>query len=207
MDITKILGYGLSGLCFLLFLLSFRLISQEQKQAQPRKSILQIIMLFMFLTLVSTVAVGWMGIVQVGKNEQLAVANKILEKNDSLSTRQHKVDEWVDRINDPEKQKGLTPEAQKDTVLHDAQKIKAVSDTIAQSLVIAEEVNPQDKVKVNEANTKIAAASEAIRVTPAKDTMRIRKLTRDIFLSQKVINEVSDKAKTARRAKLAAAKN
>src|SRR5437588_2492063 len=81
MDIIKILGFGLSGLCFLLFVLSFRLISQEQQHEQPRKALVQLIYVFMLLTLISTVTVGWFGIVQ-NKNSVLA------SKNDSLSAAQ-----------------------------------------------------------------------------------------------------------------------
>lgn len=184
MDITKILGYGLSGLCFLLFVLSFRLISQEQKQTQPRRSILQIIMLFMFLTLVSTVSVGGMGIVQMNKNQELAAVNNKLLQSDTIITQLSKVDKWADNINDEEKFRNLTPEAKTDSIRLDAKKIAALTDTLATTVLANPSASAEEKQVVQKTNQQIAAATKALVALPAKDSIGRRKLVKEIKRSE-----------------------
>ena len=53
-DIPSILSYGVIGLGFLLAFLTFRLLSNEQKNEKPRKSILNACYLFMVFSLILT---------------------------------------------------------------------------------------------------------------------------------------------------------
>src|ERR1700676_968508 len=70
LNVLEILRVGLAGLCFLLSLLSFWLIQQEQqKEGDPRKGILQAIYTFMFVNLVTAAlvaAAGYLGPQQPG---------------------------------------------------------------------------------------------------------------------------------------------
>jgi hypothetical protein len=184
MNITEILGYGLSGLCFLLFVLSFRLISQEQKQTQPRKSILQIIMLFMFLTLASTLAVGWVGIVQMGENRKLAEVNNKLLKSDTINTQLTRIDKWADNINDEDKFKGLTAKAKTDSIREDANKLTATADTITTSVLADPEALPEEKQAVQVANQQIAAANGALKNLRPEDSVTRKKLVTGIKRNQ-----------------------
>lgn len=62
LNVVEILRAGLSGLCFLLSLLAFWLIRQEQNRVHaPRKGILRIIYLFMAANLVTALLVGGLG--------------------------------------------------------------------------------------------------------------------------------------------------
>src|SRR5271169_945241 len=62
LNVLEILRLGLGGFCFLLSLLSFWLIRQEQaRPSDPRRGILQVIYSFMTANLVSAILVAGLG--------------------------------------------------------------------------------------------------------------------------------------------------
>jgi hypothetical protein len=62
LNVVEILRLGLSGFCFLLSLLAFWLIRQEQKRSKdPRKGIVQVIYIFMAVNMTSALLVAGLG--------------------------------------------------------------------------------------------------------------------------------------------------
>jgi hypothetical protein len=186
MDITKILGYGLSGLCFLLFVLSFRLISQEQKQTAPRKPIMQIIVFFMVLALISTISVGWLGIVQMNKNEQLADLNKNLYQRQELQEDNIKGDEIIHAL-DTLPKAPLNAQVKKATLVAKATEFKAESDTLVQQLA---DLDPEQLEKAKKENEKIVKIVSAIQAVPVNDTLQFRKLKNELILHNERIKGI-----------------
>jgi hypothetical protein len=186
MDITKILGYGLSGLCFLLFVLSFRLISQEQKQTAPRKPIMQIIVFFMVLALISTISVGWLGIVQMNKNDELAALNKNLYKRQELQNDNVKGDEIIHTL-DTLPRAPMNLQAKKATLVAKASEFKAESDTLVQQLA---DLDPEQVGKAREEQDKISKLVTTLQAIPVTDTLQFRKIKNELTLHNERVKEI-----------------
>jgi hypothetical protein len=89
LNVVEILRAGLSGLCFLLSLLAFWLIRQEQNRPHsPRKGILRIIYIFMVANLVSALLVAGLGYLNqkntVNAAEPLSAKTYLIENTSFL---------------------------------------------------------------------------------------------------------------------------
>ena len=178
MDPVKILGFGLSGLTFLLFLFSFRLISQEQKRAgQPRKGIMQLIFVFMLLTLISTIIVGWFGIVQ-NTNQ------KLINKNDSLYQKNLELfQNYTNYLNSQTKKQIDSLDVKNKTELEEkVATIKSNTDSLFQAISL---VDPQKADSLNNQIKQMDSLVIAIRQTPATDTTRLKMLSDKIILNSR----------------------
>ena len=86
--VPEILQTGLAGLCFLLALLAFRLISQEQKRdANPRKGILRTIYLFIAANFVTAVLVGAAALLERRSDPAQAAEVKQLREQAAAANR------------------------------------------------------------------------------------------------------------------------
>ena len=80
-NVSDILGYGVIGLGFLLALFAFRLLSNEQKRDEPRKSMIRAIYSFMLFSLLLSV-IGFAGeFSKISESEQ----EQITKLQDSLT--------------------------------------------------------------------------------------------------------------------------
>jgi hypothetical protein len=178
MDPVKILGFGLSGLTFLLFLFSFRLISQEQKRAgQPRKGIIQLILVFMLLALISTIIVGWFGIVQ-NTNQ------KLINKNDSLYQKNLELFQiYTNYLNSQTKKQIDSLDVKNKTELEEMiETIKSNTDSLYQAIAL---VDPQKADSLSNKIKQMDSLVIAIRQTPATDTTKLKMLSEKIILNSK----------------------
>jgi hypothetical protein len=82
--IVKILGFGISGLSFLLVFMAFLLLRKEQDKPQPRNMILKTIWMFMGLCLIMSAAVGIFSLMEI----QLASKAKA-ETAQALEVKKH----------------------------------------------------------------------------------------------------------------------
>jgi hypothetical protein len=184
MDIVKILGLGLSGLTFLLFAFSFRLISQEQKRAgQPRKGILQMILVFMLLTFISTIVVGWFGIVQ-STNQQL------ISTNDSLYRQNIELlNTYTNYINaQTKKQIDSLISNDKQELMKQVSAIQANTDSLYQAISTAD---PQKADSLKQNKIKIDSIVIAIRQTPRADTQQLRALREKLIIHTRAFQKTS----------------
>ena len=184
MDPVKILGFGLSGLTFLLFLFSFKLISQEQKrEAQPRKGIIQLILVFMLLTFISTIIVGWFGIVQ-NTNQQLKNTTDSLNRNYSelfrdytnylISQNKKQIDSF-DVKNKSELEKQVTT-------------IQSNTDSLYQAISL---VDPQKADSLRVSKQQLDSLVTAIKQTPSADTTKLKMLSNKIILNSNTFHSSS----------------
>jgi hypothetical protein len=72
---VKILSLGISGFCFLLVIMSFKLISDEQKKDNPRSVILRAIYVFMLVNFLNVIVVGFLGLPAISQNIKLKEEN------------------------------------------------------------------------------------------------------------------------------------
>ena len=178
MDPVKIFGFCLSGLNFLLFIFSFRLISQEQKRdAQPRKGIMKLILVFMLLTFISTIIVGWFGIVQ-NTNQ------KLLNKNDSLYQKNLELFRvYTNYLNSQTKKQIDSFDVKNKAELEkQVSTIKANTDSLYQAISL---VDPQkaDSLQVNK--QQMDSLVIAIKQTPPTDTTKLKMLSEKIILNSR----------------------
>ena len=184
MDIVKILGLGLSGLTFLLFAFSFRLISQEQKRTgQPRKGILQMILVFMLLAFISTIIVGWFGIVQ-NTNRQL------MARNDSLSSQYSVLlSAYTNYINaQTKKQIDSLSKTDKQELMKQASAIQANTDSLYHAISSAD---PEKADSLQQNKIKIDSVVGAITRTPRSDTQQLRILRERLIIHTRAFQKTS----------------
>ena len=181
MDPVKILGFGLSGLTFLLFLFSFRLISQEQKRdAQPRKGIIQLILVFMLLTFISTIIVGWFGIVQ-NTNQKLII------KNDSLYQKNMELFQLYNNYlhSQTEKQIDSIDVKNKKELEEKIENIKANTDSLYQAISL---VDPEKADSLRANIKQMDSLVIAIKHTPPTDTTKLKMLSNKIILNSNTLH-------------------
>ncbi|MBN8576738.1 MAG: hypothetical protein J0L66_07325 [Cytophagales bacterium] len=87
----KILSLGISGFCFLLVIMAFRLISKEQEREQPRGSMLTAIYVFMSANLLNVVVVGILGIPAISRNVDLSSEKDKVQKELGIKTNEFNV--------------------------------------------------------------------------------------------------------------------
>lgn len=88
---VKILSLGISGFCFLLVIMAFRLISKEQEREQPRGSMLTAIYVFMSANLLNVVVVGILGIPAISRNVDLSSEKDKVQKELGIKTNEFNV--------------------------------------------------------------------------------------------------------------------
>ena len=184
MDIVKILGLGLSGLTFLLFAFSFRLISQEQKRAgQPRNGILLMILVFMLLAFISTIIVGWFGIVQ-NTNRQLMARNDSLYKQNIVL-----LNAYTNYINAQTKKQidSLSP-TNKQELMKQISDIQANTDSLYNAISTAD---PEKADSLKQNKIKIDSLVIAIKQTPRTDTQQLKVLRERLIIHTRAFQKTS----------------
>lgn len=178
MDPVKILGFGLSGLTFLLFLFSFKLISQEQKrEAQPRKGIMQLILVFMLLTFISTIIVGWFGIVQNNNQQLLNKYDYLYQKNMELFTA------YTNYLNSQNKKQIDSLDVKDKTELEkQVSTIQANTDSLYQAISL---VDPEKADSLQQNKMQMDSLVTAIKQTPPADTTKLKMLSEKIILNSR----------------------
>lgn len=84
--IVKILGFGISGLSFLLVFMAFLLLRKEQDKPEPRQMILKTIWMFMGLCLVMSSAVGVFSLLEIRQtNQRKLAANQDVQFKEHIS--------------------------------------------------------------------------------------------------------------------------
>jgi hypothetical protein len=144
------------------------------------------ILFFMVLTLVSTVTVGWFGIVQ-NKNSQLA------SKNDSLVNAQAKViAEYINFINSQNQKKVETIKSgDKKEIVEQVTTLQNNTDTLAKNL---QSISPEKAAEVTKSGDTIQNILAEIKRTPSTDTGRIKMLSNKVILTNSRIRSISNEA-------------
>lgn len=92
LNVTEILGIGISGFAFLLVLMAFYLIFQEQKrEGEPRKGIMKMIYNFMLINVGVMIFVGFLGLKNIGENK------KLTEENSNLEQKTTDLERWKEK--------------------------------------------------------------------------------------------------------------
>ena len=106
-SVTKILSLGISGFCFLLVYLSYRIIQKEQERPVIRTEIFKPVYVFMAINFLNVVVVGILGLPAISRNQDLQEANQQQQQQLSLNRNQFsffeqsiKLKNHGDKVND-----------------------------------------------------------------------------------------------------------
>lgn len=101
-SVVKILGYGLTGLSFLLVLMAYSLMRKEQEQPQPRYLIVKTIWIYMALCLTMSIVVGTFTLFNTkleAKNSIIQSQSNKLASNNTLDSVNIQIDETLNSEN------------------------------------------------------------------------------------------------------------
>lgn len=181
MDVVSILGYGLSGLVFLLTLFTYNLIKKEQERDVPRSPILKTIGAFMLLNLISSVIVGLIGIPYISENDKIEKENYALNAEKNLYSSSTEIDLNTDKMEDQKNIDSLIYYA--DLNLHEL-------DTITDNIEILS-ADKQDEIKENtESIKKNLTLLKGYKNSNSVDSLQIQQTTNEMRDNMKKIQQL-----------------
>ncbi|MDX2305012.1 MAG: hypothetical protein NW226_19530 [Microscillaceae bacterium] len=142
-DVIKVLGYGLSGLSFLLIFMTFSLIRSEQNRPKPRREILGTIRMFMLLVLLCVIVVGIFSIPTLRDNDLLK------SNNDALSTENLKVTSQLGLQESATILEEKSAEISSDSVVQIVEQQVQQLDTLSQTVTNEQQKTDIEKLKEN----------------------------------------------------------
>lgn len=142
-DVIKVLGYGLSGLSFLLIFMTFSLIRSEQNRPKPRREILGTIRMFMLLVLLCVIVVGIFSIPTLRDNDLLK------SNNDALNTENLKVTSQLGLQESATILEQKSAEISSDSVVQIVEQQVQQLDTLSQTVTNEQQKTDIEKLKEN----------------------------------------------------------
>jgi hypothetical protein len=168
-DVIKILGYGASGLSFLLMFLAYNIIQKEQRIKKPRQEILNVVYVYMFFTLLNIGVVGFLGLPALSDNSRLQNVNSSLKTEKNKISSLYEIQKNNNAIED--NIQNLSSDSLESLITKNVQALDTLSKTVE---------NPEQKQTVIDIKEQLKKKIDSLTRLPSNNKRDVRKIMRDI---------------------------
>ncbi|MCU0443673.1 MAG: hypothetical protein MUE85_02060 [Microscillaceae bacterium] len=180
-DVIKILGYGASGLSFLLMFLAYNIIQKEQRVKKPRKEILNVVYVYMFFTLLNIGVVGFLGLPALSDNSRLQGVNEVLKTEKNKLTSLYEIQKNNSTIED--NIQNISSDSLETLFTKNVQALDTLSKTVE---------SPEQKQTVLNIKDNLKKKIDSLTRLPSNNKRDLRKIMRDIRGYKQQLDKVAE---------------